>query len=136
MNSLTKGKILAYLAIIFIAGGATGAVIMMRKDRGQQAQPASVEKACTRFQDRLILKLELTPAQVRKLQPVFDQTTHDLRAIHAKALRHADEVIRRAHEEIARELTPEQKLKLQALDQEREDWLRRRVQSREHALEP
>ncbi len=136
MNSPSKGKILAYLAIIFIAGGATGAVITLKNAPGQQGHPGSVEKACTRFQDRLILKLELTPEQVRKLQPVFDQTTQDLRAIHAKALRNADEVIRRAHEQIAKELTPGQMLKLQALDQEREDWLRRRLRSREHAQEP
>jgi hypothetical protein len=132
MNYLTTSKILAYLAVIFIAGGATGAVITLKNARDRQAQPPSVEKACTRFQDQLIAKLGLTPAQVRKLQPVFDQTAHDLRVIHAKALRNGDEVIRKAHQQIARELTPEQKRKLDAFDQEREEWLRHRFQALEH----
>jgi hypothetical protein len=136
MNSLTTSKLLVYLTIIFVAGGATGAVLTLQNTRRHQAQPPTMAKACTRFQDRLISRLALTPEQVKKLQPVFDQTTHELRAIHAKALRGTDDVIRRAHEQIARELTPEQKTKLEVLDKERQDWLRRRLAGCEPAQSP
>jgi Spy/CpxP family protein refolding chaperone len=127
MNYVTTSKVVAYLAIIFVAGGATGAVITYKNARSQQAQPASMEKACTRFQDRLVSRLALTPDQVARLQPVFDQTSQKLRAIHSKALRNTDEVIRRAHEQIARELTPEQKAKLECMEKERQEWLEHRL---------
>ena len=86
-----------------------------------------MEKACTRFQDRLVSRLALTPEQVARLQPVFDHTSQQLRAIHSKALRNTDEVIRRAHEQIARELTPEQKAKLEVMEKERQQWLEHRL---------
>jgi len=126
MNYLTTGKVLVYLAIIFMAGGATGAVIM-RNAHEHQAQPASMEKACHRFQDRLVSKLSLTDVQVKKLQPVFDETAQELRAVHARAIHHTDEIIRKAHQQIAKELTPEQKAKLEQFDQERQEWLRQRL---------
>jgi Spy/CpxP family protein refolding chaperone len=133
MNYLTTSKVVAYLAIIFVAGGAAGAVITLRNAQEHQVQPASMERACTRFQDRLVSKLSLTPEQITRLQPVFDQTAQELRAIHANALRNTDDVIRRAHERIARELTPEQKAKLQAFDEERQEWLRRHLQAPDSA---
>jgi len=131
MNYLTTSKVLAYLALIFIAGGATGAVITFKNARSQQTQPASMEKACTKFQDRLVSRLGLTPDQVARLQPVFDQTSHDLRAIHSRALRNTDEVIRRAHEQIDRELTAEQKARLEVMEKERQDWLAHRLKGNE-----
>jgi Spy/CpxP family protein refolding chaperone len=119
MNSLTTSKVLAYLAIIFVAGGATGAVIALGNSRDRQAQPASIEKTCSRFQCRLISKVHLTPEQVTKLQPVFDRTAHELCAVRTRALKDTEDIIRKAHEEIAKELTPEQRARLEDLDRER-----------------
>jgi Spy/CpxP family protein refolding chaperone len=127
MNHLTTGKVIAYLAVIFMAGGATGAVLTFQNVREKQVQAPSVEKACNRFQDRLTTKLSLTPAQVQKLQPVFDQTRSDLRTAHARAMSEGDLIIRRAHEQIAKELTPEQKTKLERHQEERREWLQRRL---------
>ena len=127
MNYLTTSKLIGYLAIIFLAGGATGAVITLKNSRAQEVQTPSVEKTCNRLQNRLVSKLGLTPEQVKTLQPVFDQSARELRAIHSKAMCATDEVIRRAHEQIARELTPEQKLKLELLDKERADWLHHKL---------
>jgi hypothetical protein len=123
MNHLTPSKVIGYLAVIFVAGGATGAVLTLSNSRDQRTQPPSIEKTCTRFQDRLITKVGLTPKQVKKLQPVFDRTSHELCAIHSRALGDAEEVIRRAHEEIAKELTPEQKTRFEEFARERLDRL-------------
>jgi Spy/CpxP family protein refolding chaperone len=131
MNQLVTRKVVAYLAVIFVAGGATGAVITLKNSQHKETQPGTVDKACSRFQDRLVSRVGLTPEQVKKLQPVFDKTTQELRAIHSNALRNTDEVIRKAHEQIARELTPEQNAKLQAFDKERQDWLRHRSEGRQ-----
>lgn len=131
MNYLTTSKVIAYLAAIFVAGGATGAVITLQNTRCQEVQTPSMEKACTRLQDRLVVKLGLSPEQVKKLQPVFDQSAKELRVIHAKAICATDDVIRRAHEQIVPELNPDQRAKLAQLDQERAEWLRHKLKGRE-----
>lgn len=132
MNSLTSTKVIGYLAIIFVAGAATGAVIVFNNSRAQAIQaPPSMEKTCSRLQDRLVNKVGLTPAQVTKLQPVFDQAARELRTIHTKAIRDTDAVICKVHHQIAAELSPEQKVKLDALDIKRKEWLRLRLKDRD-----
>jgi hypothetical protein len=126
MNLLNSSKLAACLAIIFVAGGAAGAVITLRNTRERQAQVPSMEKTCTRLQDRLTSKLGLSPDQVKTLQPIFDHTAHELQAVHARALRDTDQILVRAHEKIAVQLSPEQKKKLDRVDQERQEWLARR----------
>jgi hypothetical protein len=135
MNSLTTSKVIAYLAIIFVAGGATGAVITS-KARERAARPANMEKVCSRIQDRLKAKLCLTDEQLRNLQPVFDQTAQDLEAVRSQAVHDTDRIICRAHRLIAQELNADQKKKLEEFDKERRDWLRRRIKDGEPPKEP
>jgi len=127
MNHLTTTKLIAYLAFIFIAGGTTGAVLMLKNAQVQERQTPSMEKTCNRLQDRLASKLSLTSDQMKKLQPVFEQTSHELRIVHARAIADTDAIIRKAHQRIAVELTPEQKVKLEQCDAQRHEWLRRRI---------
>jgi hypothetical protein len=127
MNPFTTSKVLSYLALIFLAGGATGAVLTLKSTQPRQLQAPTMEKACTRLQDRLVSKLGLTPDQVRELQPVFDQTAQQLRNVHAQAIRDTDAIIHKAHEQISLQLTPEQKARLSVLDEEREEWVHRRL---------
>jgi hypothetical protein len=127
MNYLTTSKVVAYLALIFVAGGAAGAALTLKHSPQREVPVASMEKVCSRFQDRLTLKLALTPDQVRQLKPVFDQTAFELHSVHTRALRDTDEIIRRAHEQIAKALTPEQLVRLEQCDRERHDILERRL---------
>ena len=128
MNSLTITKLIACLAIIFLAGGAAGGVIILKHTRAHEARPASMEKVCIRVQDRLKSKLGLTEEQMKRLQPIFDQTAQDLQAVRFQAIRDTDQIICRAHHQIAQELNADQKRKLEEFDKERRDWMQRRVQ--------
>jgi hypothetical protein len=132
-NYLTTGKFLAYLAMIFVAGGAAGTALTLKNTREREAHPPTVEKVCNRLQDRLVSKLSLTDEQVKKLQPIFDETAQELHAIHARAIRDTDQIIRKAHQRISPELSPEQKSKLEQFDRERHEWLRRHLKDRETA---
>jgi len=136
MNHLTLSKAIAVLLLVFVAGGAAGAVLTLKNTRAREVQTPSVEKACTRMQDRLVTKLGLCDAKVKKLQPVFDQTAKELRAVRCKAICESDAIIRRAHEQIAKELTPEQMAKLEEFDQQRRDWVRRQVKEATKHPEP
>ncbi len=131
MNALTKSKVIAYLALIFIAGGATGAVITFKSTRQSTVQPPSMEKTCNRLQDRLTSTLGLTPDQVAKLQPVFDETAESLRAVHSNALCDTDRILRSAHEKIAKELRPDQRAKLETFESRRAEWLKKHLSKSE-----
>ncbi len=127
MNRLTTSKVIACLAVIFVAGATAGSVVTWKKTRQQSTQPPTMEKVCTRLQDRLISKLGLSTAQVEKLQPIFDHTALELRAVHTRALCDTDQILRRAHEQMAQELSPEQKIRLQEFDRERREWMHHRL---------
>ena len=127
MNYLTTSKVVGYLALIFIAGAAAGAAIALRHSPPREAPAASMENVCSRFQDRLTQKLALTPAQVQLCKPVFDQTAAELRAVHTRALRDTDMIIRRAYDEIAPGLTPQQRTRLEQCNRERGEILKRRL---------
>jgi hypothetical protein len=126
MMPLTTGRVAFCLVVIFIAGGAAGAFVTSENARQSSARQPSIENACNRMEARIVAKLNLTEDQVRQLQPIFEQTARDLRAIHRNALRQSDEAILRAHQQIALYLTADQQTRLEALNAERRDWLQRR----------
>ncbi len=119
MNPLTKSKIAAYLAIIFVAGGIAGTVLAWGSAKRNMLRPATPEKICHAMQARLKSKLDLTPEQLVKIQPILDRITRDIETIHAKTVEKIDQTIRKANEEIALVLTEEQKKKLQELENDR-----------------
>jgi hypothetical protein len=125
MNNLTVSKLVLYLSIIFLAGAATGAVITLKQVRGNEAQAASTEKVCSRVQDRLKAKLALSNEQVQKLQPIFDQTAQEIQNVRGKAIKATDDIIRRAHQLISKDLNEEQKQKLLEFDRDRQQWILR-----------
>jgi Spy/CpxP family protein refolding chaperone len=127
MNYLTPSKVIAYLVLIFVAGGVAGAALALKHAPTPVAPAASMEKVCSRFQERLTTKLALNPDQVHRLKPVFDQTAAELHLVHTRALHDTDAVIRRAYEEIDKELTPEQHARLQQCNRERNEILSRRL---------
>lgn len=135
MNALTSGKLIVYLAFIFLAGGITGAVITASKSREREVQPQSIDRTCSRIQDRLKTRLSLTPDQMAKFKPLFEQTAQELRSVHGRAMSEMNEVLRKAHARMAVELTPEQKIKLEQYDAERQQWLHRKLKGHTNATE-
>jgi hypothetical protein len=130
MSPLTRNKIILYLAIIFAAGGVTGTVITWGSAKRKMIHPPSMERVCSDMQDRFKAKLGLNPEQVRKIQPILDQTTQEIQAIHGRTMEQIDQVIRRAHEEIAKELNPDQQEKLKEMDNQRCEFMQGRPKPR------
>ena len=124
MNHLTKQKIALYLAVIFVAGGISGAVIAWGSaNQARKGRPTmTMEGVCDSMKKRLQRELNLTEDQVKKIQPILDQTAREMNAIHRKGLDDIGQVIKKSNAEIAKELTPEQQAK----------WAEMEKQKREH----
>ncbi len=126
MNALTKNKVALYLAVIFPGGRVGGGVVAWNPARHTHGPPPSIGKACDSMKRRLQEKLSLTPDQMKKIEPIIERTGQQFRAVHRKSMEQIEEVIQRSNAEIAKELTAEQRVKLEEMDRERREFLQKR----------
>jgi vacuolar-type H+-ATPase subunit E/Vma4 len=72
-------------------------------------------------------RLRLTSAQEEKLKPIVQETVEELRTLRASDLRQTDEILARARTRIEPELTPEQRVRFQKIQEARkrrlQEWL-------------
>ena len=115
MNTGLKWKLIAGFVLVFIAGAMTGAFIAASQTRhAGVAENHSV--IADRMRHRLQFQLGLTDEQVKKISPAIDQAATQLETVRTETGRRVHEIFREAHREIAVELTPDQRTKLQELE--------------------
>ena len=118
MNYLTKGKIVLYLAAIFVAGGVTGAVISWRESGEKKWKPPTPKGICDSFRNRLRVELELTPQQLERLEPLLQKRVTTMEDIRTRTVKELEELIRTSDAEIADalNLTADQRAKLEQME--------------------
>jgi len=114
MNTALKWKLIAGFVLVFIAGGVTGGFIAAATTR-HYLFSAHHGIAAERMRNRLQSQLNLTPEQVRKISPVLDKAAAKLEDIRKDTARRVHETFAEAHRQIADDLTPEQRTKLEQL---------------------
>jgi hypothetical protein len=116
MNRALRWKLIAGFVLVFLAGGMTGAFIV-----GSQTHHlffgAYRGAISERMRHRLRTQLRLTDEQMAKISPVIDKAATQLEAIRTETGRRVHETFLEAHREIAADLTPEQRAKLQAIEE-------------------
>lgn len=118
MTSLTRKKLSLYIAVIFVAGAASGSVLALRSAQ-KRSHPPTMEKVCHQMERQLKTRLELTDEQFARIRPLLDEGAREIRQIHSRTLDEIDEAIRKNHAAMARHLTPDQQRRLEAMDAER-----------------
>jgi Spy/CpxP family protein refolding chaperone len=133
MNYLTKSKIILYLALIFTAGGITGAVIGWGEAKQKPPVVWDSKKMCSHFKSRLESELGLTPTQVQKLEPLLEKQVKAMEEIHARTVKEVEEVFRKSNQEIAAalQLTQQQQQKFAEMEKSRRDLKNRRSKPRD-----
>ena len=116
-------KSIAYIAAIFIVGAIAGASVAMSINHRRMGGPMRAHEMIQLVRGRLRERLDLTSAQVQKIDPIIEKLGTEMRAIHMDAMQRAGKLMDNAHDQIAAELTPEQKKKLERLDRERHNWM-------------
>jgi hypothetical protein len=122
----STGKLIGTLAAIFCAGGVTGAVIGWNSARKSLSKPPTVEKVCNKMRDTLQTRLDLTPGQMARIQPILDETARDLHQVHHRTMDEVQCLFNRCDAQIAKELTQEQQKKFEILNKERQEFWRNR----------
>ena len=126
MSNLTKGKAIFYLVAIFIAGAACGTILGYATGRQQAVSPARQKEMSERTLRRLEARLNLTPDQIAKVKPIVEQNSAAMQSIHRESWQRVSETFRRMNAQIAGFLTEEQKRKLEAMEHERCENVRKK----------
>ncbi len=128
---MTKTKVAFYLALIFLAGAiAGGAVVMSSPETFAPERPRRPHLSPEEFADHLWNqmrdRLKLSDEQASQAEPIFRAGFAEVRSIQDRSLQEVEAAIRKNHEEIGKLLTDDQKLELQKMNQEREEFFRKR----------
>ena len=128
---MNKTKAAIYLALIFVAGAiAGGSVVMSSPKTFAPDKPARPHKSPKEFQNsiwnHLKDRLELTEEQAKQVEPIFRAGFAEVRAIQERSLQEVEAAIRKNHEQMGALLTEEQRLELQEMNRERQEFFKNR----------
>ena len=126
MNVLGKWRLGLYVLAIFLAGGGSGALITWQVCQRFPAAPLTPEEIGMRLRARLKSRLDLTPDQVQKIDPMIDQAMRQVQAIRKDTATSVFANVSNMHAQVVIVLTPEQKAKFDVLEAERHDYLRKK----------
>ena len=130
MNRALQWKLIAGFLLVFIAGGITGAFVGGSYARYHFFELHHPERIGGQMKERLRAELNLTPEQLAKISPIIDKTTAQLRYIRRDTARRVHEIITGAHQQMATQLTDEQRQKLTQIEERHRQWRHRRFHDR------
>ena len=115
MNATLKWKLVVGFVLAFLAGGATGAFFAASHAHHLHDLALHRYSLADRMRNRIQTELDLTPEQIEKIGPIFDQAANELEKIRAETGARVRQVIAETNRALAPELTPEQRKKLDRL---------------------
>ena len=125
MNGALKWKLIAGFVLVFIAGSITGGLTAAAMARHFFFGPPHHGLVAERMRERLRAELKLTPEQLTKISPIVDKTGAQLEQIRAETGRRVHDTFAQAHREIALNLTDEQRVRMQKMQQRHRRWIHR-----------
>lgn len=124
-------KVFLAFTAIFLAGSVFGGLLTMRfgqhfgSRRGAPPSPPSPVMLRI-FADRL----ELTPEQKEKIRPMVELADKEMRRMRQVSIKEAGLVLRRLQQEFSKELTPEQRAKLEKMQENQRELMREEREQR------
>ena len=118
MNATLKWKLVVGFVLAFLAGCATGAFFAASHSHHLHNLALHRYSLADRMRHRIQTQLDLTPAQIEKIGPIFDQAANELQKIRAEQARASGKSLTETERALAPQLTPEQRKKLEQIEQE------------------
>ena len=126
VTALTKGKVILYLTAIFVVAAAAGTVAGYSLAKQKRPPgPPRLQDMAMHLRAKFQSKLELTPEQMAKLDPLLDQTFKEVGAAHLRNMRETGKLFDALNERMSEFLTPKQQQALLEMDRKRQDFMRK-----------
>ncbi len=126
MSHFTRQKALIYLTAIFLVGTACGAIIGYSSGRQQAASPTRQKEICDRTLKKLQARLNLSEEQVGHIKPIVEQSSATMQAVQRESWQRVSDVVKRMNSQIAGYLTAEQRAKLEDMENQRCENVRKK----------
>ncbi|MCE0523954.1 MAG: hypothetical protein LV480_13680 [Methylacidiphilales bacterium] len=107
------------LGVIFVLGILTGSALTIGLEAHFMHPPGAAQIGHN-WMARLTQRLNLTPDQQAKIEPIVADASTKLQALHRNEMEQGSQIFKAAHDQISALLTPEQKAELQKMEIERE----------------
>ncbi len=125
MSAPLRWKLLAGFLLIFVAGLVAGAFLGAAQSRHHRLDFTHHGSLAEKVRKRMS-RLDLTPEQMAKAAPIFDRTARRLEEIRGETGRRVHEAFAAADDELASDLTPQQRAKLKSLQAQHDPDRKRR----------
>ena len=122
MNRALKWKLIAGFVLAFIAGGITGAAVGGMHARHVFFEFHHPELIGVKMKEQFRSELDLTPDQVARISPIIDKTAAELQKVRCDTGGRVREIWMEAHQQIAANLTDEQRQKLRQMKERHHQW--------------
>ncbi|MBM3824052.1 MAG: hypothetical protein FJ404_14400 [Verrucomicrobia bacterium] len=126
MKPPSPAKAALFLAVIFLAGGVLGGVWGYAQGKQRWTQRPSRENIVKRISQDMRVHFRLTDAQVVQVEPILQETTEEVRRMHAATHERMQQLFADSDARIAEKLTAEQKPLMQTWIARRESSSRKR----------
>jgi hypothetical protein len=130
MIAPTRRTIILYLAGTFVLGAVAGGALGYQWGRQPVFKSFDRDEMRSRFCNRLVSDLGLSPAQRDQLDPILRQNMEEFEAVHRDHYSQIGVTIKRHRERIASIMSPEQKAKYEAMEKERDREREQRMPKR------
>jgi len=124
MSWLRHWKVVLALVALSALGAATGTVITLKVVKRVIEGRTNPERMSQSLLQEYQRRLRLTPEQADKIRPILQRTGREMWELRTEMAGRTFQVIRASHEEIAAELTPEQREEFARLNREMRERLR------------
>src|SRR5580698_4742400 len=121
MTGQTRGRVIAYMVTLFVAGGVTAAAVMshLNPQQGQTLKVGRADEIARMISEKMNARLNLTAKQQEKFKPLIKHASEELEASHLECLKRVSAAIDTLHAQITPDLTADQKEKLKQFEAER-----------------
>jgi Spy/CpxP family protein refolding chaperone len=116
MSNSLKWRLILGFALVFIAGVVTGSFIGAARSHHGGAGGAHHHLLAERMRNRIQTQLNLTPEEIEKTGPIFDQAARELEQVRTDTARRVHEIMAKADQDLTPALTAEQRAKLEEME--------------------
>jgi hypothetical protein len=116
MTAPLRWKLIGGFAVVFIAGGIAGAVFGAVLERHHRWESAHHGPLVQRVRDRMRSRLDLTPEQMKKADPILEKAAARLEEIRRESGQRVRGVFFEIDRELAPQLTDAQRRKMEEFE--------------------